>query len=67
MIEIGTKVKVKEDNIKYIPGIMIDPEKIYEISQITNDAIPRYRVIGFYFYGDSLEIFSKDEFPEYYI
>ncbi len=67
MIEIGTKVKVKADAIKYIPGIIIDPEKIYEILQITNDAIPRYYVIGFYFFEDSFEVFSKEEYPEYYI
>jgi hypothetical protein len=70
MIEIGTKVKIKRNEADTFLMSFSDSwfEDIREVSQITDDGNPaRYYVSGLYWLEDDLVIFTKEEYPEYYI
>ena len=67
MIEIGTKVKLKYSN----KSECLDDfwfEELHEVTQIANEDMPvRYYISGLYFFEDELEVYTPEEFPEYYI
>ena len=69
MIEIGTKVKIKKDETDTFLMSFNRSwfEDIREVTQITNDEPPRYYVSGLYWFDDDLIVYSKEEYPEYYI
>ncbi len=72
MIEIGTKVKVKfSKDLDLLDDFWFN--NIFEVLEIeTSSAIgielqPRYFVKSLYFFEDELEVYTQEEFPEYYI
>jgi hypothetical protein len=69
MIEVGTKVKVKKTEEDIVSNFLDDWwfEKMFEVSRITSMSTTRYYVNGLYFEKDELEVYSENEFPEYYI
>ncbi len=72
MIEIGTKVKVKfSKDLDLLDDFWFN--NIFEVLEIENSSAigielqPRYFVKGLYFFEDELEVYTQEEFPEYYI
>ena len=72
MIEIGTKVKVKfSKELDLLDDYWFN--NVFEVQGIENSEVigmeikPRYFVKSLYFFEDELEVYTPEEFPEYYI